>query len=150
MDRTGCIHAPRPLLHGQALHAQTNCTSPSFSLPSNGAPPRLLTVILSPPSMPLHLSSFYLRSFRKDCGSSSLVWRHHRDALSAPPHPADHDHPRLRNGNKPHEHNRRSHKHRRRIAVHTRHHDAPSVARMHRRTRCTSRTHLYHLRTMLA
>jgi UDP-xylose/UDP-N-acetylglucosamine transporter B4 len=34
MDRSGSIYAPRSLFHGQALHAQTNCTSPSpFSVP---------------------------------------------------------------------------------------------------------------------
>ncbi len=26
MDRSSSIHAPRPLLHEQAIHAQTNCT----------------------------------------------------------------------------------------------------------------------------
>lgn len=34
MDRSSSIYAPRSLFHGQALHAQTNCTSPSpFSIP---------------------------------------------------------------------------------------------------------------------
>jgi hypothetical protein len=47
MDRSGSIYAPRSLFHGQALHAQTNCTSPSpFSIPYNGASRRMLTDIL--------------------------------------------------------------------------------------------------------
>ena len=37
MDRSGSIYAPRSLFYGQALHAQTNSTSPSyFSLPYIG------------------------------------------------------------------------------------------------------------------
>jgi hypothetical protein len=47
MDRSCSVYAPRSGFHGQALHAQTNCTSPSpFSVPYNGASPRMLTDIL--------------------------------------------------------------------------------------------------------
>src|SRR6267154_987570 len=47
MDRSGSIYAPRSLFHEQALHAQTNCTlPPPFSVPYNGASPRMLTIIL--------------------------------------------------------------------------------------------------------
>jgi hypothetical protein len=137
MDRSGSIYAPRSLFHGQALHAQTNCTSSSpFSVPYNGASSRMLTVIL-PSFYPAFLS-------REDCGSDSLVRRHHRDPVSAPHRVADHDYPRPRNGNKQHKHNRRNHRnqHCRHIAVHPRHRDAASVARMHRRTRRTTRAHL--------
>lgn len=141
MDRSGSIYAPRSLFHGQALHAQTNCTSPSpLSLPYNGAPSRMLTVIIPSFYLIFALASF---SRREDCGSNSLVRRHHRNPLSAPTRVADHDYPRLRNDNKLHKHNKRSwRRRRRRIAIHPGHRDAPSVALMHRHTRRTAGTHL--------
>jgi hypothetical protein len=101
----------------------------------------MLTVIL--PSFYPYISLFFLggRPFREDCGSNCLVWRHNRDPLSAPHRVADHDYPRPRDGNKLHKHNGRS-QHCRHIAVHPRDRDAPSVARMHRHTRRTTRAHL--------
>ena len=106
---------------------------------TSGTPPHMLTVILPSPFLSLYI--FFRATFREDCGSNCLVRRHHRDPLSAPPRVADHGHPRPRDNNKPHKHNRRS-QHRRRIAVHYRHRDARSVARMHRHTRRTTRAHL--------
>jgi hypothetical protein len=75
-NRAGRVHDPRPRLHGQAIHAATNCTSPSpFSLPSNGAPPRMLTLIS--PAFPCAPPLFFYKGRR----SRSLVRRHLRDAL---------------------------------------------------------------------
>ena len=142
MDRSGCLYAPRSRFHGQALHAQTNCTLPSpFSIPYNGASPCMLTVIL--PFFYPHIL-FFGRFFREDCGSNRFVRRYHRDPLSAPHRISDHEHPRPRNGSKLHKRNSRSYRgqHCRFIAVHPRTCDAPNVARMHRHTRRTTRAHL--------
>jgi hypothetical protein len=143
MDRSGSIYAPRSLFHGQALHTQTNCTSPSPLL----CPLQRDIATHADDHSPLLLSlkKKYLRPFsREDCGSNSLVRRHYRDPVSAPHRVADHDPPRLRNDNKLHKHNSRNprRRHCRHIAVHPRHRDAPSVARMHRRSRRTTRAHL--------
>jgi len=43
--RTSRVHATRPIFHGQAIHAQTNSTSPFLQQ----LPPRVLTVSFSPP-----------------------------------------------------------------------------------------------------
>ena len=53
VHRAGRVHDPRPRLHGQAIHATTNSTSPSpFSLPSNGGPGTYANHQSPPPSAP--------------------------------------------------------------------------------------------------
>ena len=62
MNRSGSIHAPRSLFHGQALHAQTNCSSPSSFL----CPLQRGIATHADGHSPLLLSSYYffLRPFR--------------------------------------------------------------------------------------
>ena len=63
MNRSGSIYAPRSLFHGQALHAQTNCTSHSpLSVPYNGTSPRMLDDHSPPAFYPSF--NFILRPFR--------------------------------------------------------------------------------------
>jgi hypothetical protein len=64
VHRTGHVHDPRPRLHGQAMYATTNSTSPSgfpFSLASNGAPALMLAIN---PLLPLPLFFFSPRPDR--------------------------------------------------------------------------------------